>query len=288
MKSQISNLKAPPQRSDRVIWSPAAYAANSATQLAWARELIARLALRGDERVLDVGCGDGKISAELARALPRGSVLGVDSSPEMLRFARRKFPAREHPNLKFQFADARALNLPADQFDIVFSNSALHWVDDHPAFLRGAAVALRAGGRLLVSCGGKGNAQDVFAAVRSTMRVNQFRKFFRAMTAPYHFYRPEDYERWLPRFGFASHAVSMTEKLTQLDGPAALATSLRTTWLPYTQRVPDVLREEFITSVVERFVSKHPPDAHGKLAVRTVRLEIDAVKTGALDGGKEQ
>ena len=70
------------------------YAANSAVQQGWAREVIARLQLRGDEHILDVGCGDGKVTAELARAVPRGRVLGVDASPEMIAFAQQAFPAQ--------------------------------------------------------------------------------------------------------------------------------------------------------------------------------------------------
>ncbi|PYI89479.1 MAG: SAM-dependent methyltransferase, partial [Verrucomicrobia bacterium] len=160
-----------------MVWNPRDYAANSAAQLAWARELMAKLNLRGDERVLDVGCGDGKITAELARALPRGSIVGVDGSAEMLRFARAAFPRSEMANLRFQFMDARELRF-AQSFDILFSNAALHWVEDHPAFLRGAAASLKPGGRLVVSCGGKGNAQDVMAAVRATLRLKPFRPFF--------------------------------------------------------------------------------------------------------------
>src|SRR5215471_1288731 len=71
------------------VWNAADYAANSAVQLVWARELIERLHLRGDERILDVGCGDGKVSMELARAVPRGAVVGIDASPQMIEFARQ-------------------------------------------------------------------------------------------------------------------------------------------------------------------------------------------------------
>jgi trans-aconitate 2-methyltransferase len=70
-----------------VRWNAADYAANSAAQQIWARELIAQLRLRGDEHILDVGCGDGKVTAELARAVPKGSVTGIDASPEMIAFA---------------------------------------------------------------------------------------------------------------------------------------------------------------------------------------------------------
>ena len=87
-------------------WNAADYAANSTVQLNWAREIIARLNLRGDEHILDVGCGDGKITAEMARAVPRGAVVGTDFSPEMIGFAQKTFPCSKNPNLEFHVMDA--------------------------------------------------------------------------------------------------------------------------------------------------------------------------------------
>lgn len=267
-------------QSSQFVWNPADYAANSAAQLAWARELIAKLNLRGDERILDVGCGDGKVTAEIARALPHGEIIGLDSSAEMIRFARKHFAPQKFPNLAFHERDARNLRF-TQPFDILFSNATLHWVDDHPAFLRGAAACLKPGGRLVVSCGGKGNAQDVFDALRSVLRLKRWREHFRNLTAPYFFHRPEDYEIWLPRFGFEPRLVRLANKDATFPGPSGLAAWIRTTWLPYTQRVPPEQREEFIATVVERFVAQHPLDNAGKLTVRMMRLEIDAVRIGA-------
>ena len=258
-------------------WNPADYAANSAVQQSWAGELIARLQLRGDEHILDVGCGDGKITAELACAVPRGLVIGMDAAAEMIGFAREKFSGSENPNLKFQIADAREIHFPK-KFDVIFSNAALHWVDDHEAILRGAASVLKAGGWLVISCGGKSNAHDVFLAFRPEMRLKRWCEFFRQMPLPYFFYSPSDYERWLPKFGFEIHALKLAPKDATYAGADGLATWLRTTWLPFVQRVPDDLREEFIAVVTQRYVAKHPPDAEGKIHVRMVRLEIDAVK----------
>ena len=315
----------PTKKAKAAQWNAADYAANSAVQQSWARELIAKLNLRGDEHILDVGCGDGKISAELARVVPRGSVTGVDASPQMIAFAKKAFPVSKIPNLKFQILDARKLKpsqfdsrvvsptpsprpsgeragvrgseletkrllSPAlssrggagedsQKFDLVFSNAALHWVDDHPAFLRGAAACLRSGGRLVVSCGGKGNAQDVFVAVRSVMRLKRWREFFRKLEAAYYFHSPEEYEKWLPSFGFKTQAVQLAPKEATYPGRAGLATWLRTTWLPYTHRVPEKLREEFISAVVERYVAKNPLDDKNRVHVRMVRLEINAEKT---------
>jgi trans-aconitate 2-methyltransferase len=260
-----------------VRWNPGDYAANSESQHAWARDLIATLRLNGRERLLDVGCGDGKITAELARAVPGGQVLGIDSSAEMIEFARRNFPTASHPNLAFQVMDARAIQADTG-FNVVFSNAALHWIDDHPAFLRGASSCLVTGGRLVVSCGGAGNAQAVFDALRSVIRRTPWKECFRRLKRPYHFYSPDDYATWLPRHGFSSNHVRLARKDMTFAHADKFAGWIRTTWLPYTQRVPAADREAFVASVVERYLQAHPPDSAGAIHVEMVRLEIDAVK----------
>jgi trans-aconitate methyltransferase len=267
-----------PKKAQSTKWNAADYAANSAVQQSWAREILARLKLRGDERVLDIGCGDGKVTAEIARALPQGFVLGVDASPEMVAFAQTTFPSKKHPQLRFQVCDARRLNALDSRFDLLFSNAALHWVDDHEAILLGAAAVLKSGGRLVISCGGKGNAHDVFLALRPEMRLKRWRKFFRQMPMPYFFYSPSDYEKWLPKSGFKMQALQLTPKDATYAGADGFATWLRTTWLPFVQRVPEAMREEFIEAVTQRYVAKHPPDNAGHVHVPMVRLEIDAVK----------
>ena len=278
LKTKSSPLKPRREPAPAAQWNAAAYAANSTVQQGWAREVIARLHLRGDERILDVGCGDGKVTAEIARAVPRGRVLGVDASPEMIAFAQKTFPPSRSLRFKFQICDARKLEAVAGEFDLVFSNAALHWVDDHEAILRGAAAALKTGGRLVVSCGGKGNAHDVFLVLRPEMRLARWRDFFRNMPAPYFFYSPGDYGKWLPKFGFKTHFLKLTPKDATYDGADGFATWIRTTWLPYVQRVPEHLREDFIAATTRRYLAKHPPDAEGKVHVRMVRLEIEAEK----------
>jgi trans-aconitate methyltransferase len=253
-------------------WNAADYAENSAVQLAWARELLASLPLRGDEHVLDVGCGDGKITAEIARAVPRGSATGIDASAPMIAFARATFPG-----LDFQVMDARQIQF-ARPFDLVFSNAALHWVDDHRAFLRGAAQVLRPGGRLVVSCGGRGNGQAMAVALHVVMRRKRWRDWFRAMPMPYFFYGPEVYRSWLDHEGFPNAHVELTPRDAAYEGVPGLIAWLRTAWLPYTQRVPAAERYAFIAAVAERYAATHPPEGQGRFFVRMIRLEIDALK----------
>lgn len=262
-------------------WDAGGYAIHSRVQQEWARELIASLGLKGNEHVLDVGCGDGKISAELARSVSQGAVTGMDASPEMIAYARAGFPVGQNPNLNFQSGDARQIELvvPLEaRFDLVFSNAALHWVDDHPAFLRGASARLRPGGRLVVSCGGRGNAREVFRAMVPVMRRSRWRPHFRAMPRPYFFYAPEDYAVWLPAAGFCPHRVELAPKDVDYASAADFATWLRVTWLPYVQRVPSGEREEFIAAVTDQYLVHHPPEPDGSVRVRMVRLEIVAEK----------
>ncbi len=87
-------------------WDSEDYALHSSAQTEWALELLGKLYLRGEEAVLDIGCGDGKVTAALAAQVPRGSVLGIDSSPEMVERARRSYPPDLYPNLRFQAGDA--------------------------------------------------------------------------------------------------------------------------------------------------------------------------------------
>jgi trans-aconitate methyltransferase len=137
---------------------------------------------------------------------------------------------------------------------------------------------LRPGGRLLISCGGKGNAQDVFLALRPELRHKRWSKFFHNLEKPYFFHAPGDYQNWLPKYGFVSRHIGLAPKDAVYEGPDKFVAWFRTTWLPYTQRVPEALREEFIAAVTARYVAKHPPDAENKIHVRMVRLEIDAHK----------
>jgi trans-aconitate methyltransferase len=120
-------------------WRPEEYKNNSAMQSSMAQEVIACLGLRGKEKVLDIGCGDGKITAQIARLIPAGYVVGVDSSPEMIEFSRKNFFSQN--NLRFDLCDARDLKF-SNEFDVVFSSSCLHWIKDHRPILAGIKKSL--------------------------------------------------------------------------------------------------------------------------------------------------
>ena len=256
-------------------WNPEDYAQNSHVQVAWARELIAPLDLSGDENVLDVGCGNGAVTSELARALPGGSVLGVDSSAAFIEYATRHYRSDLYPNLAFEQMDARKL-VSDRSFDIVFSNAALHWVDDHPAFLAGAAHLLKSGGKLIVSCGGEGNAAGIVRAMDEVIHKKEWIDYFSEFNFSYYFYSTRNYETWLPAAGFTSTRLELVEKDMRHSGREGLAGWIRTTWIPYTQQVPARIRDQFVSECVDTYLARHPLDGTGQSHVRMIRLECEA------------
>jgi trans-aconitate methyltransferase len=258
-------------------WNPADYHKHSDAQMAWAAELIAKLALTGNERVLDIGCGDGKVTAQIARAARYGLVLGVDSSEEMVRFAREAFGADEFPNLSFRVCDARRLPF-CEEFDIIFSNATLHWVVDHRPVLAGIAMGLRPGGQAVLQMGGEGNAADVVAVVAGVIAEERWRDYFGGFEFPYGFHGAEIYREWIVEADLTPVRVELIAKDMAKPGPEGLAGWVRTTWMPYTHRVPEALREEFIAEIVSRYVAAHPADADGTVHVRMMRLEVEARK----------
>lgn len=258
-------------------WDAADYASHSGAQQQWARELTARLALSGREDILDIGCGDGKVTAELATLVPEGSVTGVDSSRAMLDLAVATFPPDRHPNLSFQLQDARALSFH-ERFDRIFSNAALHWIIDHRPVVAGMFRALRSGGLAVVQMGGRGNAAGVIAVIDDLMRKARWRDYFQDFVFPYGFYGPEEYGEWLAEAGFSIRAIALIGKDMVHEDRNAFTGWVRTTWLPYTDRVPESLREQFIEALVSEYLARHPADGRGAVHTAMQRLEFVAAK----------
>ncbi len=259
-------------------WNPSDYRQNSSVQQAWARELIDKLQLQPTEHLLDIGCGDGKVTAEIAGLLPAGHVVGVDSSAEMIRFARLEFPTARCANLRFEVADARRLAFEA-QFDVVFSNAALHWIVGHACVLEGISRALRPGGRILLQMGGRGNAAAILAVLDDMLATEKWHSTFGEDFAfPYGFYGPDDYAPWLADAGLVARRVQLIGKDMVHAGTQGLAGWIRTTWLPYTERVPAERRDAFVAEIIDRYLARRPLDADGNVHLEMVRLEVEAHK----------
>jgi trans-aconitate methyltransferase len=168
------------------------YEKASAHQKEWGTKLIAELDLRGRERVLDLGCGDGALTAEIAEAVPAGEVVGIDASQGMIDAALPKARA----NLRFLLMDINKLNF-ADQFDVVYSNATLHWVKDHRRLLENVHRALRAGGRIRFNFAGDGNCARFFKVIRKATALKEFASSFAQFAWPWYMPSVDEYRALL-------------------------------------------------------------------------------------------
>jgi trans-aconitate methyltransferase len=259
------------------VWDAKDYQKNSQNQYAWAQELIPKLHLQGNETLLDIGCGDGKITAQIAKALPNGRVIGIDSSLNMINLAQTLFPQTDSPNLSFQLADAKNFDFP-QIFDRIFSNAALHWIPNQAAVLSCVETCLKPDGRLLFQMAGKGNAQKILDILDEMLPVEPWRQYFEGFSFPYGFFDPQEYTAFLQKAGLKPLRVERIPKDMKLAGAEGLAGWVRTTWLPFTEKLPDMLKTKFVDELVTRYIQKHPVDAESNVHVDMIRLEVEAKK----------
>ena len=159
-------------------WDAATYDRISAPQQAWAAEQLDRLELAGDEVVLDAGCGSGKVTAELVRRVPHGTVYAVDVAPSMVSYTQQALGAR----VTALCQDLIELDLP-EPVDVVFSNATFHWIPDHDALFAALHRNMRPGARLLAQCGGPREHRRLSHDRRRRCRAGAVRRVLRRLEA---------------------------------------------------------------------------------------------------------
>ncbi|HEY4210184.1 MAG TPA: methyltransferase domain-containing protein [Steroidobacteraceae bacterium] len=258
-------------------WNPQDYARNSSCQESLAKDLLTLAAVRVDETVLDVGCGDGRTTAAIAAAAADGRVTGVDLSGEMIQHACDRYCA-SHQNLTFRQADAAQLPFE-NQFSLVFSNATLHWVPDQRAAVLGIARALISGGRVVAQFGGSpGNGTEVAEAFDEVAASPRWRGLLRPFVKAYYFQEPRDYAEWLAQAGLVIDECRLIPKVIQYSGEEAFSGWLRTAWHPYTAQAKSELREVLIAETIARYLATHPKDEAGAIRVHMARLQVRAHK----------
>lgn len=261
----------------RYKWNAQDYEKHSQVQQKWARELLGRLSLHGTEDVLDLGCGDGKVTAEISKLVCQGSIIGIDNSPSMIKLAAERYPSTKHTNLSFQEMDARNLKFN-ECFNLIFSNAALHWIKEQKPVIEGMYKGLKHGGKTLLQMGGKGNAAEILKVLSEIQTESEWQSYFENFEFPFGFHGKEEYESILLQTGFNITRIELIPKEMEHSGKSGLNGWIRTTWLPYTERVPEEKREKFIDLVSTKYIERIPIDSKGIVHVQMIRLEVEAEK----------
>jgi trans-aconitate methyltransferase len=230
--------------------------------------LVELLAPRAGEHILDVGCGTGHLTAEIARS--GATVVGMDNSPDMLGQARQNYPA-----LKFVLADALSFHFP-EPFDAVFSNAALHWVKDAEAAVKSIAAALRPGGRFVAEFGGRGNIASILAALRAVFGSDAEER------CPWLFQSIGEYASLLERHGLEVRLANLFDRPTPLDSESGMEDWLRMFCGSYFRDLAADRAQEKIEEIVKRLRPQLYRDGVWTVDYRRLRVAADATGGDAL------
>jgi len=255
-------------------WDGGDYERRSSHQRAWGSDIVAELPLRGDERILDLGCGGGGVTRLLAGRVPGGSVLGIDAADGQLAAARTHCP----PNMMVELLDIDALAFEAE-FDLVFSNATLHWVHDHAAMLRRVHRALRPGGIFRAQFGGDGNCPNILACLRRRMALPPYSRAFAGFRWPWFFPSVSEYDRLLRESPFGTGKAWLEAKEQRFpDAEAIVGWIDNPCLIPFLQPLPSELRRPFRDDIVADMLDRtRQPD--GTYLEPFRRMNISAVKS---------
>jgi trans-aconitate 2-methyltransferase len=245
-------------------WDASAYHRLAAPQEKWARAVLSRLSLSGEETVLDAGCGSGRATRLLLERLPRGRVVGIDGSPSMIEAARETL-APWAERVEVLVGDLLELDL-VQPVDAIFSNATFHWIPDHQRLFERLRRALRPGGPLVAQCGGRGNVAEFTAAIEEASRLPEFAAAFEGWPTPYNFAGPEETEERLRSAGFDDVRCWLEDREVRPEHAREFAAAAGLA--PHLEHLEPAQRESFTDAVVERL--EKPVVFH------YVRLNIDA------------
>jgi ubiquinone/menaquinone biosynthesis C-methylase UbiE len=240
-------------------WDAERYHRLSNPQLGWGRRVLERLAPEPNERILDLGCGTGRLTAELSAVIRDGMVVAADRSEAMLREAASQdfAPRGPHPidptrpPQRIQFVRADGLHLPfVDAFDAVLSTATFHWILDHDLLFASVYRALVPGGRLVAQCGGAGNLARLLERSDRLRRRAPFAQHFRGWRDPWFFADVPTTIGRLDRAGFTAIEVSLEQAPTTLPDRRTYKEFLSTVCVrEHIARLPETVRPEYLEAL---------------------------------------
>jgi trans-aconitate 2-methyltransferase len=243
-------------------WDAASYHRVSVPHEEWAKSVLERLPLVGDETVLDAGCGSGRVTGLLIERLPSGRVIAADGSPSMVERVQETL----RPVDEALVADLTQIELP-ERIDAVFSSAVLHWIADHDLLFRRMRAALKPGGRLAAQCGGAGNIARLREISDEIAAREPFAPHFEGFASPWNYAGAEETEARLEAAGFRDVRCWLQPWTIEPPVPAEF---LQTVCLGHqVDQLPSELREPFIDAVM---TAEPRP-----LQLEYIRLNIEAL-----------
>lgn len=242
-------------------WNSTAYHTLSDPQYRWGLSVLRKLQqlpLRGDEHILDAGCGTGRVTAELMRVFPEAKVTAVDASQNMANDAAKTL---EEFGDRAKVQQLDLLDLSADrEFDVVFSTAVFHWIKDHDRLFANIFRALTPGGILFAQCGGGPNLKRLRDRTQEVMHSPEFARYFEGWERVWEYPDPELTAERLKRAGFSEINTNLESAPTPLPDEQTFRQFCATVTLhPYINRLPPEIRELFLDPIAAQYTKDRPP-----------------------------
>ncbi|MBN2312899.1 MAG: methyltransferase domain-containing protein [Sedimentisphaerales bacterium] len=233
------------------------YKRASDQQKAWGKGVICELELSGHERILDLGCGDGVLTAELAKHVPDGFVLGIDASENMIATARKDHAGA---NLRFERQDINTMGF-GSEFDVVFSNATLHWIKDHKRLLRNVFESLKDRGIVRFQFASDGNCSNLLRIVRDVMSESPYIDAFREFDWPWYMPTCREYQTLVDEVPFTETKVWCTNADRYFESSEAMTRWIdQPSLVPFLGWIAESDRQGFRDAVVERMIDETQQD----------------------------
>lgn len=262
-------------------WVGSEYKENALLQANWAdRFFFKHYDFKGNEAILDIGSGDGKLTARIADLTAQGKVIGIDNSELMLKEAKKH--AHDRKNLLFVMQDAEDIRFyqqHANQFDLIVSFSTMHWLKNQQAVLQGIQHALKKNGKCYLKLSSKGGDPMQEIADQLATRA-KYKDLFKQFNDPMTRFSPDEYKKLLHDNKLTLISIKDSEEKDQIKGRANLIKQIKS-WLPhyhYLKQRNIALAEQYINEVIDTYLKQFPADKENNITLYDHYLEVVATK----------
>jgi len=251
-------------------------------QYRWGQEVLKWRNWKGNETVMDAGCGSGLLTKLLAQKVPNGKVYGIDIDYNMIEQAKKNLKDLE--NVELVLSDFSDVKLPT-KLDVIFSNASLHWVRNHAKVFRHFWNMLKSRSttrrQLLIQCGGHGNLKRTILVLRRVMELNEFKEYFTNMNQSWYFAKPDDTRKLLRKIGYVNSKVYLHNDHVIMTNRKVYSRFVKTVIMkPFLECLPDddKLRNRYLNSFLYEVERKSANRSQNLWALDYVRLNIIADK----------
>jgi len=230
----------------------------------------------GAKSILDIGCGDGKVTAFIAKLYPQCTVVGSDVSQEMIAFAMQHYPPSQYPNLSFIKKDARDLGF-VDHFDRVISFNCLHWINDQKLALKSIYGSLKSGGKAFIIVTPKDSQDPLPISCGAVIKTIKWLPSFITFNSPHSMHIQDEYRQMLLNVGFLIDKIGQRELFIKYNNRAEAEVFIRSILTPL-YHLPEHKRADFLNDLFGELAKQGVVSSNGSIVLRVSQLDLVITK----------